>query len=261
VTAAIELRRLSFHFEDGTPAFHDVSLRLDEGECVGLIGPNGAGKSTLLLHLAGILPEPGRGHGEGEVLVFGVPVGPQSLAGIRRQVGLLFQDPDDQLFCPTVGEDVAFGPRQLGLRGEPLAQRVAEALARVGLDGFERRLPHRLSGGEKKRVALAGLLAYGPRILAFDEPTSALDPRARRQLVVLLQSLAATRVIATHDLALVAETCPRTVVLDAGRVVADGPTRALLRDDALMAAHGLETPREDLPARLLDEDPGVSGAA
>jgi cobalt/nickel transport system ATP-binding protein len=162
---------------------------------------------------------------------------------------LLFQDPDDQLFCPTVGEDVAFGPRQLGLRGPELEARVAESLAAVGLSGFEGRLPHRLSGGEKKRVALAGLLAYGPEILVFDEPTSGLDPRGRRQLISVLVGLRATRLVATHDLALVAELCARTIVLDAGHVIADGATADILNDDDLMFSHGLERPRLDLPDR------------
>ena len=257
MTDALELRHVSFRFDDATPALVDVSLRVAQGEGVALIGPNGAGKSTLLLHVAGLLPEPGSGLGEGEVLLFGERLHPAGADAARRQVGLLFQDPDDQLFCPTVGEDVAFGPRQLGLRGDALARRVAASLSQVGLGGFERRLPHQLSGGEKKRVALAGLLAYAPTLLVFDEPTSGLDPRARRQLITVLRGLPATRLFATHDLALVAETCSRTVVIDAGRVAADGPTMQILCDDALMLAHGLETPRLDLPARLL----GPEGSA
>src|SRR5580692_3652612 len=188
---AIEVRHLFFHFDDATPALVDVSLQVCEGECVALLGANGAGKSTLLLHIAGLLPEPGSGHRER----------PEAIQGARRLVGLLFQDPDDQLFCPTVGEDVAFGPRQLGLRGPELKESVARALAQVGLAGFERRMPHRLSGGEKRRVGLAGLLAYGPRALVFDEPTSGLDPRARRQLISILAAAGTTRLLATHDLA------------------------------------------------------------
>jgi cobalt/nickel transport system ATP-binding protein len=253
---ALELRGLSFHFEDGTPALEGISCHVAVGERVALVGPNGAGKSTLLLHLVGLLPEAGRGHGEGDVILFGDRVGPHTAHAARRQVGILFQDPDDQLFCSTVREDVAFGPQQLGLRGAALDGRVATALEKVGLGGFEDRAPHRLSGGEKKRVALAGVLACEPRILAFDEPTSGLDPRSRRQLIALLAGLDVTCVIATHDLALVAELCARTLVLDGGRLVAEGPTRTLLRDDARMRAHGLETPRDDLPARLLeDADP------
>jgi cobalt/nickel transport system ATP-binding protein len=261
VTPAVEVRRLSFHYEDATPAFEDVSFQIAEGDCVALIGPNGAGKSTMLLHLIGLLPEPAQGHGDGEVLLFGERLHAGNVAALRGQVGLLFQDPDDQLFCPTVGEDVAFGPKQLGLQADALKSRVADALARVGLAGFERRLPHRLSGGEKKRVALAGLLAYGPKILLFDEPTSGLDPRARRQLVSIVRGLRATRLVATHDLALVAETCARTIVMDGGRVVADGPTKALLRDDKLMQAHGLEVPTRDLPPGLLEDESGVSSGA
>jgi|HubBroStandDraft_1064217.scaffolds.fasta_scaffold00279_19 cobalt/nickel transport system ATP-binding protein len=249
---AIEVRHLFFHFDDATPALVDVSLQIAPGECVALLGANGAGKSTLLLHIAGLLPEAGSGHGEGEVVLFDRRVHPEAAEGSRRDVGLLFQDPDDQLFCPTVGEDVAFGPRQLGLRGPALGECVAQSLAEVDLPGYEPRLPHRLSGGEKKRVALAGLLAYDPKILILDEPTSGLDPRARRQLITIVRSLKTTRLFATHDLALAAEACPRTILLDAGRVVADGPTRQLLCDDDLMARHGLETPRLDLPTRLLE---------
>jgi cobalt/nickel transport system ATP-binding protein len=257
VTDAVEVRSLSFHFDDATPALAGVSFRVAEGERVALIGPNGAGKSTLLLHLAGLLPEAGMGHGTGEVLLFGEHLGAHGREAARRRVGLLFQDPDDQLFCPTVGDDVGFGPHQLGLRGDDLRRKVAWSLEQVGLAAFEARLPHRLSGGEKKRVALAGLLAYDPDVLVFDEPTSGLDPRARRQLITVLQGLPATRLFATHDLGLVAETCARTIVIDGGRVVADGPTLAVLGDDALMAAHGLETPRLDLPARFFLPDRGA----
>lgn len=250
MTPALELRNVSFHFDDETPALVDVSFRVAPGERVALVGPNGAGKSTLLLHLAAILPEDGAGHGEGEVVLFGETLRAETSAAARRRVGLLFQDPDDQLFCATVGEDVAYGLRQLGGPADAVMKQVARALEQVGLPGFEHRLPHRLSGGEKKRVGLAGLLAYGPDLLVFDEPTSGLDPRARRQLLTLLGKLPATQIFATHDLGLVAETCSRTIVLDAGRVVADGPTSELFADDALMHAHGLETPRLDLPVRL-----------
>jgi cobalt/nickel transport system ATP-binding protein len=261
-TDAVEFRHVSFHFDGASPALVDVSFRVAAGERVALIGPNGAGKSTLLLHLAGILPDgEGGGHGEGEVVVFGTVVHPDTVQEARLRVGLLFQDPDDQLFCPSVGEDVAFGPKQLGVKGDALRDRVARALSRVGLAGFEERLPHRLSGGEKKRVGLAGLLAYEPKILAFDEPTSGLDPRARRQLITVLAHLEATQILATHDLALAAETCSRTIVLDGGAIVADGPTRELLRDDARMHAHGLERPRDDLPAHLLDGESGASYGA
>ena len=216
-----------------------------------LIGPNGAGKSTLLLHLNGILPERASEAASGSVRVEGRSVAPNGAAWVRRRVGLLFQDADDQLFCPTVGEDVAFGPEQLGCGHAQAAERVSRALALVGLAGFEHRLPHQLSGGEKKRVCLAGLLAYEPSILVLDEPSAGLDPRGRRELISILSELPVTRLIATHDLALVAELCQRTLLLDQGKLVASGPTRELLRDEALMCAHGMESPTRDLPARLL----------
>ena len=165
-----------------------------------------------------------------------------NLREIRRRVGLLFQDPDDQLFCPTVWEDVAFGPRQLGLREPELSRLVTESLAQVGLAGFEERLPHHLSRGEKRRACLAGLLACDARVLVLDEPTSDLDPRGRRELMALLSRLPVAQLIATHDLEFVVEICPRTIVLDGGRIVADGPTRRLLDDEPLMLAHGLERP-------------------
>jgi cobalt/nickel transport system ATP-binding protein len=227
MTPAIEIRNLSYRYPDGREALRDVSFTVGEGECVGLIGPNGAGKSTLLQHLNGILPD-------GEVRIFGET----NLEARRRAVGLLFQDPDDQLFCPTVLEDVAFGPDQLGLGREV----VREALAQVGLTGFERRSPHHLSHGEKRRVCLAGVLACRPRLLALDEPTSDLDPRGRRELKEFLRELPVTKLIATHDLELVVELCARTIVLDAGRIVAAGATTELLNDEALMLAHGLERP-------------------
>jgi len=228
---AIEVRALSYRYPDGREALREVSFTVAENECVALIGPNGAGKSTLLLHLNGILPEkPGNA-----ARVFGQT----DLAVMRRDVGLLFQDPDDQLFCPTVFEDVAFGPQQFGL---PVAERVAVALAQVGLAGFEHRSPHHLSHGEKRRVCLAGILACAPRVLVLDEPTSDLDPRGRRELKTLLQSIPATKIIATHDLELVVKLCSRVLVLDRGEIVADGSPSELLNDEPLMLAHGLERP-------------------
>ena len=249
--AAIEVDQLAFRFASGAYALRSVSFSIAAGECVALIGPNGAGKSTLLLHLNGIYPERTGAHSSGSVRVEGRSVSPSSAGWVRRRVGLLFQDADDQLFCPTVGEDVAFGPEQLGCDRAQVAGRVAHALSLVGLTGFERRLPHELSGGEKKRVCLAGLLAYEPSILVLDEPSAGLDPRGRRELIAILSELPVTRLIATHDLALVAELCERTLLLDQGELVASGATRDLLRDDALMCAHGMESPARDLPARLL----------
>jgi cobalt/nickel transport system ATP-binding protein len=217
-----------------------VSLRIGEGESVALIGPNGAGKSTLLMHLNGILPET---HGDSSsVSIFGLPVNAQNLVAIRRSVGLLFQDPDSQLFCPTVYEDVAFGPSQFGDTEGEVAARVSAALGRVGLGGYENRSPHHLSGGEKQRVCLAGVLACEPKVFALDEPTRDLDPRGKRLLKGILGSISSTKVIATHDLELVVELCGRTIVLDEGSIVADGPTIRLLSDEELMLSHGLEKP-------------------
>jgi cobalt/nickel transport system ATP-binding protein len=236
---ALTIRHLSYRYPDGTAALDDVSLSIEENECVGLIGPNGSGKSTLLLHVNGILPEKLSGN---SVSVFGMAVTRETLPAIRRTVGLLFQDPDDQLFCPTVFEDVAFGPRQFGESQEALRAAVAEALERTGLKGFEARSPHHLSGGEKQRVCLAGILACRPRLLVLDEPTSDLDPRGKRELASLLERLPATKIIATHDLELVVKLCSRAVVMDGGRIVADGPTVELLSREELMLAHGLEKP-------------------
>jgi cobalt/nickel transport system ATP-binding protein len=237
---ALEVRNLNYRYSDGTTALKDVTFSVAEGERVALIGPNGAGKSTLLLHLNGLLPE--RTPATPAVRVFGTPVAEPHLPAIRAQVGLLFQDPDDQLFCPTVWEDVAFGPQQLGVRGAGLAERVSQTLQRVGLGGFEERLPHHLSRGEKRRVCLAGLLACEARVLALDEPTTDLDPRGRRELKNLLRSLPIAQIVATHDLELVVEICPRVIVLDRGSIVAEGPTETLLSDESLMLAHGLEKP-------------------
>jgi energy-coupling factor transporter ATP-binding protein EcfA2 len=236
---AIEVRNLRFRYPDGAEALGGISLNVAEGECVGLIGPNGAGKSTLLLHLNGILPD--RPPAEPSVFVFGIPVTEANLADIRRQVGLLFQQADDQLFCPTVFEDVAFGPQQFG-DGRSVPEIVATALRQVGLSGFENRVPHHLSGGEKRRVCVAGILACAPRVLVLDEPTSDLDPRGKRELKALLRNIPTTKIIATHDLELVVELCSRAILLDGGTVVAAGPPDVLLGDEELMLAHGLERP-------------------
>jgi cobalt/nickel transport system ATP-binding protein len=237
---ALEVRELGYRYPDGTTALRDIAFTVAGGERVALIGPNGAGKSTLLLHLNGLLPE--HPAGTPAIHVFGTPVTEPHLAVIRACVGLLFQDPDDQIFCPTVWEDVAFGPLQLGLQGTELAARVERSLDRVGLKGFDERLPHHLSRGEKRRVCLAGLLACEARLLALDEPTSDLDPRGRRELKDMLEDLPVAQVIATHDLELVVELCPRVIVLDRGGLVAQGPTAELLADEPLMLAHGLERP-------------------
>jgi cobalt/nickel transport system ATP-binding protein len=237
---ALTISHLSYHYPDGTAALQEVSVAIEENECVGLIGPNGSGKSTLLLHINGILPE--KLGGDSRVSVFGEKLRAENLAAIRRAVGLLFQDPDDQLFCPTVFDDVAFGPQQFGESQSAVRGSVAEALEEVGLKGFEARSPHHLSGGEKQRVCLAGILACHPRLLALDEPTSDLDPRGKRELVALLQRLPATKIIATHDLELVVKLCSRALVMDGGRIVADGSTIELLSNEELMLKHGLEKP-------------------
>ncbi len=237
---ALEIRNLRFRYPDGTEALRGISFAVMEGERVGLVGPNGAGKSTLLWHLNGLLPE--RPSAEPCVSVFGTPVAPPHLERIRADVGLMFQDPDDQLFCATVGEDVAFGPQQQGLAADELVGRVSRALADAGVDGFESRVPHHLSQGQKRRVCLAGLLASHPRVLVLDEPTSDLDPRGRRELKALLRGLPVTQLISTHDLELVVEVCQRVIVLDAGRVMAIGTPAEVLGNEALMLEHGLERP-------------------
>jgi cobalt transport protein ATP-binding subunit len=236
----IEVNHLSCTYHDGTRALCEVSFQVAEGECVGLLGPNGSGKSTLLLHLNGLLPE--QPASDGAVRIHGQPVTDTNLLEVRRQVGLLFQDPDDQLFCATVAEDVAFGPVQLGLRGAALEERIDHCLARVGLTGFGHRATHHLSHGEKRRACLAGVLACEPSVLVLDEPTSDLDPRGRREFKALLREIPATKLIATHDLEMVVELCSRVIILDQGRVVAQGPTADLLGDEPLMLAHGLERP-------------------
>jgi energy-coupling factor transporter ATP-binding protein EcfA2 len=237
---AIEVRHLSYSYPGGRRALDDVSFAVAPDECVGVLGPNGAGKSTLLLHLNGLLPEhmPDQPH----VWVTGEPLTRKTVDRIRQKVGLLFQDPDDQLIAATVFDDVAFGPRQLGIEGAELEKLVVSCLDMVGLGGFEQRQPHRLSQGEKRRVCLAGVLACKPAVLVLDEPTGGLDPRGRREFKQLLQSLPGTKLIATHDLELVVDLCTRVLVLDQGRLIRDGPALDVLADEPFMLAHGLEKP-------------------
>ena len=239
--AALEIRKLSYRYpQNGRPALDQLSFSVAEDECVGVLGPNGAGKSTLLLHLNALLPE--RLDSEPTIWIGGEPIRPDNLEAVRQRVGLLFQDPDDQLISATVYEDVAFGPRQLGVEGQILKALVRQCLGQVGLTGFEDRQPHRLSHGEKRRVCLAGVLACKPSVLVLDEPTSDLDPRGRREFKALLQTLPGAKIIATHDLELVVDLCSRVIILDEGKLVAAGPTVALLSDEQLMLAHGLEKP-------------------
>ena len=234
----IDIDNLSFAYPDGRPALSDVSLEVLPGEKVAIVGPNGAGKSTLFLHLNGIL----RGQDGSRVQVAGVELGDRTLRVVRARVGLVFQDPDDQLFSPTVAEDVGFGPLHMDLPEHEVRRRVARALAAVGMAGHEGHMPHHLSVGERKRIAIATVLAMDPEILILDEPSAGLDPRARRNLIALLRDLSQTMLVASHDMRLVWELCPRTVILDAGQLVADGPTVDLLQDGALMERHGLELP-------------------
>ena len=233
----IHVTDLIFHYPDGHRALDGVSLHVAPGEKVALVGPNGAGKSTLMLHVNGILsPSSGR------VELGGLEVIDANLAQVRAWAGLVFQDPDDQLFSPTVFDDVAFGPLHMGLAADQVRRRVDEALAAVHMGGFAGRVPYHLSVGEKKRIAISTVLAMDPLVLILDEPTAGLDPRARRRLIELLDELPQTMLAATHDMRLVAELFPRMVIMDAGRVVADGPTGDLMRDTALLEAHGLEQP-------------------
>jgi cobalt/nickel transport system ATP-binding protein len=236
-TPVLDVQGLAYAYPDGHQALFGVDLHVHEGERVALLGPNGAGKTTLVLHLNGILTA-----GAGGVSVNGLPVDKQHLAEVRRRVGIVFQDPDDQLFLGSVRQDVAFGPANLGLRGAALDARVMDALDRVGMADFVDRPPHHLSFGQRRRVAVATVLAMQPEILVLDEPSSNLDPASRRELADILRSLDVTVLMVTHDLPYALELCPRAVVLSDGAVVADGRTLDVLTDDALMRAHRLELP-------------------
>jgi len=235
----ISIQNLSYTYPDGTQALQEINLSIKPSQRVALIGANGSGKSTLQLHLNGILmPQ------EGQVIIGEWPVISENLLKIRNFVGLVFQNPDDQLFMPTVWEDVAFGPMNLGLQDEELTKRVLQALAAVDIEPerYGQRSTENLSGGEKKRIAIAGVLAMEPQVLVFDEPSAQLDPRSRRQLIELLQSLPLTQLIATHDLDLALELCDRTVVLSQGQVVFDGKTEQVMSDPEFLVQHALESP-------------------
>jgi cobalt/nickel transport system ATP-binding protein len=248
---SLDVRGVSYAYPDGHVALRGVDLAVGRGERVALLGPNGAGKTTLVLHLNGILHG-----GGGAVSVGGLDVDPQDrkrLAEIRRRVGIVFQDPDDQLFLPTVAEDVAFGPANLGLRGPDLTRRVEQALAAVGMAEHRDRAPHHLSFGQRRRVAVATVLAMHPEILVLDEPSSNLDPASRRELAEILRGLDVTVLMVTHDLPYALELCPRAVIIDDGRIVADGQTRDLLADAELMARHRLELPFGFEPGRAAEQ--------
>jgi len=233
----LRVEDLHFHYPDGRQALRGITLTIHRGEKVALVGPNGAGKSTLMLHLNGILRSR-----RGRIEVGGVELRDETLGLIRARVGMVFQNPDDQLFSPTVFEDVAFGPLHMGYPEAEVRTRVERALAAVGMAGFAERVTHHLSVGERKRVSVATVLSMDPDILVLDEPSAGLDPRARRGLINLLRSLPITMLVSTHDMRLVRELFPRMVILDEGRVVADGASHELLADAALLEAHGLEAP-------------------
>ncbi len=233
----VEVTDLAFSYPDGPPALDGVSFLVTHGESVALVGANGAGKSTLLMHLNGVLTPT-----SGVVRIGDVPVTKKTLPDIRKTVGMIFQDADDQLFMPTVYEDVAFGPMNLGLPPQDVETRVRAALEQVGALELRDRPPYRLSGGEKRAVAIATVLSMNPSMLVMDEPSSNLDPRARRRLIELLRSFEHTKIIATHDLDLALDLCERTIVMNAGRIIADGPTLQIFKDEGLLLAGGLEQP-------------------
>ena len=233
----IKIENLEYIYPDGTSALEGIDLDIFKSESIGLIGPNGAGKSTLLLHLNGIL-----GEGRASIEILGMKVEEKNLIKIRQKVAIVFQEPDDQLFMPTVFDDVAFGPINTGYSEEKVRKKVKEALKEVGMAGYEKRCSHHLSLGEKKRISLATVLSMQPEILILDEPTSNLDPRVRRHLIELLKNLNLTKIVAGHDLELILEICQRVILLDEGRIVTNGETREVLSNKLLMEYHGLEVP-------------------
>jgi len=250
----VEVKDLHYRYPDGTSALRGVSFRITHGEAVAIIGANGAGKSTLLLQLNGcLLPQ------AGTVRIGDLPSNRKTLPHVRRTVGMVFQDPDDQLFMPLVYDDVAFGPLNLGLPAEEVEERVESALATVGASHLKDRPPYRLSGGEKRAVAIASVLSMSPSILVMDEPTAALDPKTRRHLIQLLKTFNHTLIIATHDLDLVLDLCSRAIVFKEGLIVADGPTLEILQNQELLDSSSLEKPLRLQGCPVCQAGPGPSG--
>jgi cobalt transport protein ATP-binding subunit len=229
----LEVKNLCYAYPDGTKALDGVNFSMEPGQKVAVLGANGAGKSTLMLHLNGILD------GKGEIIVCGLKLEKKTIRQVRQKVGLVFQNPDDQLFCPTVFDDVAFGPQNMGLSKNEVSDRVAKALSQVGLTGFEKRSPFHLSIGEKKRIALATVLSIDSELIVLDEPTTNLDPRGRREIVELLSKLEKSMIIVTHDFGLAKKLCKRSIIMAKGKIVADGQTQEILSDEALLDGFGL----------------------
>ncbi len=237
-SSAIKVENLSYRYPDGKEALKNISFEAKRGESIALMGPNGAGKTTLFLILNGLLEI-----NAGNIFIFGNKIdGKKSIRNIRNKLGIVFQNPDDQLFCPTVFDDIAFGPLNYGLPIDEIKKRVKESLEAVDMSGFENRLSHHLSLGEKKRISLATILSMRPEIILLDEPSSNLDPRSRRKMIQTIKNLDATKIIATHDLKLALELCKRGIILDEGKIVADGILSDIFNDKQLLEAHGLEAP-------------------
>jgi cobalt/nickel transport system ATP-binding protein len=236
MNAHVTIKNLSFAYPDGFQALQDISLSVADGERVALVGPNGAGKTTLLLHLNGIL------RGQGSIKVGAEFLDDKTIMSIRRRVGLIFQDPNDQLFCPTVEEDIAFGPLHFEFNNQEIQELVKSSLKQVDMEGMEKRLTHHLSFGERKRISIACVLSCNPEILAFDEPSASLDPKHRRELIEFIQKTDKTVLIATHDLDLALKTCSRCIIMNGGKIVANGDIEEFFRDDALLRQNDLELP-------------------
>ncbi len=233
----LKINKLSYTYPDGHKALKEISFSIEKGESVAILGPNGAGKTTLILHLNGIL-----GKLTGEIEVDGLEYSTENIAKIRKTVGVVFQDPDDQLFMPTVLEDVMFGPKNFGYSDEESEKNAIEALKMVGMDNFQDRAPHHLSFGQKRKVAIATVLASKPKLLVLDEPASNLDPASRRDLIKILMNLNISIILVTHDLPMALEICDRSLVLNEGMIKEDSLTKNILKNEELMKENRLELP-------------------